>query len=88
MPTSDGPVHFLPFQKERGEDGGAKPNNEWSLQMRVFVFAGEQVHQGGSAVRETDQSGKRFSLCGWQAAWLAVCLVKLKFAARGVTQHR
>lgn len=54
MPTSDGSVHFLPFQKERGEDGGGKVEAERSLQMRIFVSGGEQVHQGGAAVSETD----------------------------------
>ena len=43
------------FQKKRGaEDGGGKVEAERSLQMRIFLPAGEQVHQGGSAVSETD----------------------------------
>lgn len=38
--------------------------------MRVFVPAGEQVHQGGAAVSETDESGKRLGRCGCQAKWV------------------
>lgn len=64
MPTSDGYVYVLPFQKKRGEDGGAKLDTERSLQMRVFVSAGEQVHQGCPAVSETDKSGKCLTWSG------------------------
>lgn len=42
------------FTSSRGEDGGAELEAERSLQVRVLVPAGEQVHQGGSAVSETD----------------------------------
>lgn len=38
--------------------------------MRVFVPAGEQVHEGGAAVSETDESGKRLGRCGCQAKWV------------------
>lgn len=54
MPTSDANVDFRAFQEERGEDGGAENDTQRSLQMRVLVSAGEQVHQGGPAVSETD----------------------------------
>lgn len=89
MPTSDGSVYFLPFQTERGKDGGAKLDSQWSLQMRVFVSAGEQVHQGGPAVSETDKSGERLTWCGCQANGCVVCLVKLlrRQTARGVTRN-
>lgn len=45
--------------------------------MRVFVPAGEQVHQGCPAVPETDQSGKRLT-----PEWMR-CPVKF-VQARGV----
>lgn len=53
MRTIEASAHF-PSRKERGEDGGAKVEAERSLQMRIFLSGGEQVHQGGSAVYETD----------------------------------
>lgn len=43
--------------------------------MRVFLPPGEQIHQGGAAVSETDQSGKRLRWCSCQAHWvLGPCL--------------
>lgn len=57
--------------------------------MRVFVSAGEQVHQGGPAVSETDKSGKRLTWCGCQPNGCAVCLVKMlrRQTARGVARN-
>ena len=54
------------FQKERGKDGGEEFCAEWSLQVRLFLSAWKQVHQGGAAVPAADSSGKRPSLCGSQ----------------------
>lgn len=54
-PQSDGSAHFRPFLLKRGaKDGGAKVGAERSLQMCLLVSAGEQVHQGGAAVSQTD----------------------------------